>query len=81
MVHLIAHGVSEYGDEYGGKILFGAKLGGFDVGIGEVGDEDGGDLVVAQVDVVLKGELGLMGGHLVLKLYVLAGRTGGVGCG
>lgn len=42
-----------------------------------MGDEDGGDLV-AQVDVVLEGEFGLLrGGHLVLKLYILpAGKEG-----
>lgn len=75
MQHLIPHGVAQHGHQYRGQSLFGAKLGGLDVGIGEVGDEDGRDLVISQVNVVLEGELRLLrAGHLVLKLYIAEGK-------
>ncbi len=55
-MHLILDGVADDGDEDGVEMLFGAELGGLDVRVRLLRDEDGGDLVVPQVQVVVERE-------------------------
>ena len=72
LVHLILDCVADDGDEDGGEVLLGAEFGGLDVGVRLLRDEDGGDLAVAEVQVVVERERRLLAHPLLILNYILS---------
>ena len=71
LVHLGFDCVSDYSDEDGGEVLLGAKFGGFDVGIRLLCDEDGRNLAIAQVKVVVERKWCMLAHLLLILNYIL----------